>query len=476
MIKQLLIFFLIIPATLTAQVKLNTPHHNFGEITAGSDRFFDFELTNKTGKKFFVLRIDADRDISSLISQKTVQPDSTTIIRIQYNPKEAGKFSKQIGVYISSQNDPVMLSVSGEVKSLPTLSNDLACPDFNRVSPGSLTPEFPLLIGVVDHLTGEPVNHAEVKIVHLGIPRYKLLTNSSGKIQQQIPIGYYYFVVGADGYEGNEFDAYVNVRNSRIIVELMPAKLAPIDPEPLDSLFYAEYPVPPVKDPGRADEWIGRDSLKPAETIVNNEPPKDTIIPQPSVVDDDGTFREDLYLKNNIVFLIDISGSMMTDGKMELLKSSMIELARMLRPVDKISIVVYASNAHVVMESVPGDHKEVVIEKIQQMEGGGYTAGAEGMKMAYDLALRNLVPGGNNMVIMATDGAFNLYTTDVTPMVKRYKKKGINTSVVGIKNTERDAASMKTIAGLGAGRYVPINNFEEALSSLTEEIKKASRK
>jgi Ca-activated chloride channel family protein len=179
---------------------------------------------------------------------------------------------------------------------------------------------------------------------------------------------------------------------------------------------------------------------------------------------------------NNLVFLLDLSGSMAMDGKLDLLKASMIEVCKALKPEDRVSVVVYNDKARVVMEGVSGANKEEIIAKISAMEAEGYTAGFEGMKKAYEMAQKHFIPGGNNMVIMATDGAFNLYTNDVTPMVRRGLKKGIVTSVIGIKNTERDSKSMITVAEQGGGRYVPIQNLPDALTLLVSEIRTAASK
>lgn len=456
-----------------AQVKLNRSHHHFGMIDGKSERFVDFILTNKSPKKIFILRIDADREFASLISNKTLEPDSSATIRIQFNPTEKGKINKSIGVYISSQNDPIQITFSGEVVDMPRIAQ-LDCPSFNTVSAASLTPSFLLRVLIIDKLTGLPIEKADLKMLNMGLAKYQFTTDKEGMIVQQVLIGNYYFVANAEEYIGSEFEAYINARNNNLVIELMPKNVNPIDPEPLDSLFYVEQPIEPLVDPGREDEWVGRDSLKPVEEKIITKV-EEPIKIEPKIENTE-LFTETNYAKNNIVFLIDVSGSMLSDGKLELLKSSMIELAKMLRPVDKISIVVYASNARIVLSPIAGDQQQIVIEKIQQMEGGGNTAGSEGMKMAYDLAYRNFVPDGNNTVIMATDGAFNLYTSDVGPMVKRYQKKGIHTSVLGIKNTERDAKSMQTIAALGAGRYIAINTFDEAQILLIEEIKIGSRR
>jgi len=444
-------------------------HHHFGTLNEKSEFFTDFVFTNKTGKKAFLLRVDADKDMSWRISNNILMPDSSVTIRVQYNPAETGKFSKQIEAHLSSNAEPVILSLSGEVISIPHSGMIADCPDFSSVKEVSREMEFQLKIKVIDKLSGEPIEKAQVKIIYKGLPKYIYETQQNGTLQKKIPLGYYYFVTTANEYITNEFDAYVNVRNNEILIELVPNVNTHPDPlvEYEEAIFTGDNDELIIKD------TTTNDLLK--ENSVLNDTNQTSTINNQQLADTSG-FTNEIYLHNNIVFLIDISSSMMYDGKLDLLKASMIELAEMLRPVDKIAIVVYSTHARIALPPISGDKKDEVIKMIQDLEGDGLTAGAEGMKKAYELASANFISGGNNMVIMATDGAFNLYTTDVIPMVKKYFKKGINTSVVGIKNTERDAKNMIEIAHQGKGRYMAINNLEEAINSLTEEVKTASRR
>ncbi|MFN3342313.1 MAG: VWA domain-containing protein [Flavobacteriales bacterium] len=461
--RFLLLFLLVLllSGKLFSQ-SLSRTHHHFGLITEKSDRYTDFVLKNTTGKKIFILRVDTDRDVSTLLSGKTLLPDSSITIRVQYNPKETGRFSKEIGIYVSNLNDPLTISISGEVRQMPQMS-DLACPDFNRAPDANRIPEFELQVLVTDKITGEPIAEAGVKIIYKGLPRYLLKTDKKGTTQKKVEIGYYYFIGSAEGYKSEEFDAYINIRNNKVHIELEPYFQTKVDEWPNDSLFYKDRPDP-ILDPGKPKF----EPLLTTEDQLLSPPDTGKMILTPTPV-------KETFKVNHLVFLVDVSGSMMADGKMDLLKASMIELCNTLRPEDRVTLIVYSSTARVVMENVPGNEKNRIIDKIQNMEGTGYTAGSEAMKKAYEVAQKNFIQGGNNMVIMATDGAFNLYTSDVMPTVKKYRKKGISTSIVAIKNAERDAKSMQTIALEGGGRYVPITNMEQAKAGLTEEVRTASR-
>ncbi|MEQ8533038.1 MAG: von Willebrand factor type A domain-containing protein, partial [Imperialibacter sp.] len=111
---------------------------------------------------------------------------------------------------------------------------------------------------------------------------------------------------------------------------------------------------------------------------------------------------------SNLVFLIDVSGSMSDPKKLPLLKSSFKLLTEQLRPVDKVAIVVYAGAAGLVLPPTSGSDKQTIMEAFDKLQAGGSTAGGAGIHLAYKTALENLVEGGNNRVILATDGDFNV--------------------------------------------------------------------
>src|SRR4029079_16603435 len=111
---------------------------------------------------------------------------------------------------------------------------------------------------------------------------------------------------------------------------------------------------------------------------------------------------------SNLVFLIDVSGSMNAPDKLPLVKSSLKLLVDQLRPQDKVALVVYAGNAGLVLPSTNGDEKIKIKDAIDELDAGGSTAGGEGIKLAYKTAQQNFVKGGNNRVILCTDGDFNV--------------------------------------------------------------------
>lgn len=176
---------------------------------------------------------------------------------------------------------------------------------------------------------------------------------------------------------------------------------------------------------------------------------------------------------SNLVFLIDVSGSMADSKKLPLLKSSFKMLVKELRAEDKISIVVYAGQAGVVLEPTSGRDKEKIIAAIDRLEAGGSTAGGEGIKLAYNLARQNFLKNGNNRVILATDGDFNVGVSsegELTRMIENECKDGIFLSVIGVGEGNLKDSKMEALADKGNGNYSYIDNMQEAKKVLVGQM------
>lgn len=175
----------------------------------------------------------------------------------------------------------------------------------------------------------------------------------------------------------------------------------------------------------------------------------------------------------NIVFLIDVSGSMSDPNKLPLLKSAFGLLVKELRPQDKVAIVVYAGSAGLVLESTPGNRKEAIMEAIDNLEAGGSTAGGAGLKLAYKEAEKNFIKGGNNRIILATDGDFNVGESSNGGMERLVEEKrdlGVFITVLGFGMGNIKDDKMEIIADKGNGNYSYIDNLQEARKVLVSEF------
>ena len=177
---------------------------------------------------------------------------------------------------------------------------------------------------------------------------------------------------------------------------------------------------------------------------------------------------------SNFVFLIDVSGSMSDDNKLPLLKQSMKLLVNQMRPEDKIAIVVYAGAAGLVLPSTNGSEKTKIIDALDELSAGGSTAGGEGIELAYKTAQENFIKGGNNRVILATDGDFNVGDSsdrDMQTLIEEKRQSGVFLTCLGYGMGNYKDSKMEILADKGNGNYAYIDNMQEADRFLQKEFK-----
>ncbi|MEE1898854.1 von Willebrand factor type A domain-containing protein [Flavobacterium rakeshii] len=177
---------------------------------------------------------------------------------------------------------------------------------------------------------------------------------------------------------------------------------------------------------------------------------------------------------SNFVFLIDVSGSMSDDNKLPLLKQSMKLLVNQMRPEDKIAIVVYAGAAGLVLPSTNGSEKTKIIDALNELSAGGSTDGGEGIELAYKTAQENFIKGGNNRVILATDGDFNVGDSsdrDMQTLIEEKRQSGVFLTCLGYGMGNYKDSKMEILADKGNGNYAYIDNMQEADRFLQKEFK-----
>ncbi|MGD2136368.1 MAG: von Willebrand factor type A domain-containing protein, partial [Gemmatimonadales bacterium] len=176
---------------------------------------------------------------------------------------------------------------------------------------------------------------------------------------------------------------------------------------------------------------------------------------------------------SNFVFLLDVSGSMSPPNKLGLVKAAFRLLVEELRPVDRVAIVVYAGAAGLVLPSTPGDEKATILAAIDNLQAGGSTAGGAGIRLAYDIARRHLQPGGNNRVILATDGDFNVGVSSeggLIRLIEQQRASGVFLTVLGVGRGNLQDAKMEQLADHGNGNYAYLDNILEAKKVFVHEL------
>lgn len=176
---------------------------------------------------------------------------------------------------------------------------------------------------------------------------------------------------------------------------------------------------------------------------------------------------------SNLTFLIDVSGSMDNPDKLPLLKSAFKLLINQLREEDRIALVVYAGAAGLVLPSTTGENKVAILEAIDNLSSGGSTAGGAGIQLAYQVAKENFIPRGNNRVILATDGDFNVGTSDddqLIELIKTYRNDDVFLSILGFGTGNYQDGKMQKIADAGNGNHSYIDDLQEAKKVFQDEF------
>ena len=175
----------------------------------------------------------------------------------------------------------------------------------------------------------------------------------------------------------------------------------------------------------------------------------------------------------NLVFLLDVSGSMNSPDKLPLLKKAFALLVDQLRPQDRVAIVVYASATGLVLPSTPGNQQDRILAALEKLQAGGSTAGGEGLQLAYETAREHYIDGGNNRIILATDGDFNVGPSsdgEMVRLIEKERESGTFLTVLGFGTGNLKDSKMEQIADHGNGNFHYVDGLLEARKVLVEEM------
>ncbi|MFT5819962.1 MAG: Ca-activated chloride channel family protein [Crocinitomix sp.] len=469
------LLFLLNIILVNGQITAEKKAHNFGDLYPNAQTYIDIKFTNHSDKKHFLLTIDKPRDVYYIFSGKTLLPDSSITIRLKINDGKKGKFNEEVDIYFSDSNNPTTIRLSGNVKEVA--SNPLTgCPEFSNDPPKNNRTEFAITIKVIDSLTREPIRRSKVYIVQNNTLIGEYFTNKEGIIHRSVPMGYYFLMAEKEAYKNNYKEGYLNFQRNYVEIEL---QQPPRDEDPPDLI------VDVPDDPEEPEIVIDLNEDPPIEVVIVEEE-IDTVpevaIEEPEIIDNrtlaelpDSIFDKAHFKANNITFILDVSSSMNSSGKLDLLKESMTELVSILRPEDIISVIKYSSNVGVMIEGLSGDDKEKINERVAELRTSSSTAGGDAIQVAYRMSRKVYSPERNNIVIMITDGAFNKGSkTYLETIEQNYKDRGIIFSVVGIKTSEYVITHMDKVVGKGGGSFIQVRNSVDAKTKIIQEIKRTS--
>lgn len=252
--------------------------------------------------------------------------------------------------------------------------------------------------------------------------------------------------------------AYSNIRRFLRDGSLPPAGAVRL--EEMINYFDYDYPTPQNDDPFTVTTEVGNCPWNEQHRLVHigikgKEISKTALPP------------------SNIVFLVDVSGSMNEPDKLPLLKQSLRMLTKQLRSEDRVAMVVYAGAVGLVLPSTAGSDKSTITDAIDNLEAGGSTAGAAGIELAYATARKNFIRGGNNRVILATDGDFNVGPSsddELVTIIEKERKNNIFLTVLGFGTGNYKDNKMQQLADKGNGNHAYIDNINEAQKILVNEF------
>ncbi|HHG86401.1 MAG TPA: VWA domain-containing protein [Bacteroidetes bacterium] len=252
--------------------------------------------------------------------------------------------------------------------------------------------------------------------------------------------------------------AYANMRRFINQSQMPPADV--IRTEELVNYFQYAYPQPQADVPFAIVTELSACPWSPGHQLVHiglqgKEVPAENLPP------------------SNLVFLLDVSGSMNDYNKLPLLKQAFSLLAEKLRAEDRVAIVVYAGAAGLVLPSTPGDQKWKILQALDKLEAGGSTAGAAGIELAYQVAQENFMENGNNRVIIATDGDFNVGMSSdgaLERIIEKKRDSGVYLTVLGFGMGNYKDSKMQILADKGNGNHAYIDNVMEARKVLVKEF------
>jgi Ca-activated chloride channel family protein len=252
--------------------------------------------------------------------------------------------------------------------------------------------------------------------------------------------------------------SYSNVRRFLNAGSLPPADA--VRTEELINYFKFEYPTPSGRDPFSVTTEIAACPWKPQHKLA-------LIGLQTKRIE-----TADSMPARNLVFLLDVSGSMVPPDKLPLVRTAMRMLVDTLTERDRVAIVVYAGASGIVLPTTRGNEKEKIHAAIAGLEAGGSTNGAAGLQLAYQIAAANFVPKGINRVILATDGDFNVGVTsqgELVRMMEEKRKLGIFLTILGVGTENLKDSTMEKLADKGNGNYAYLDSLHEARRVLVAE-------
>lgn len=447
-----LLSFLFIATSylINAQVVLEKKDFDLGEVQLLNDDVIDLNLKNNTEQSLFIIRIESEDNVQVKFTSRTIDAGEAQLLRLKLNPREVGIFETEVKLFFGQNKEALLLNFKAEVLEIP-VNHLQSCPDFSNNSR-----------------------------IYASAGEFK--KQAKGEIQSEF--------VGV--FEEDELREYLaeqkkeqrqqeeNLRRQRQEEERLQREL--LRKQRMEEILAEEAKREELSREEKEDE-LEIVELQESEVEEKEEELEIEILEDyqeeaelGSTEEVNSNLLDNTYKPNNIVFLLDVSTSMQHDGKIELLKAAMKELLIPLREIDYLAIVSYAGESSVILPSTPASQKSLIAARIDELNADGSTNAVKGINRALQVASANFIEGGNNQIILATDGAFDIGSKNnrLRSKIERYAKDDIHISVIGIKNDKWTNKSLKEISDLGSGKLLKLRS-ENNLNVILDEVKYNSK-
>jgi Mg-chelatase subunit ChlD len=426
-----LLFWLFMSASVLAQpIEISKMVVDFGVVEQWNNPPADFPFVNSSVSPQYLLAPKYSSKVLVQMPRSRIESGESGLIRVFVYPGKTGAFEERVQFYASGSTEPIVLTVRGRVKSLAP-NAALECPKFGESAPAPQSERT--VVGVVlSRASGKAIPNAKVDFPS----QTGLFTNFRGKFSLKLPFGLYSVAVEAEGYE-----PYYGL--SRIAFST-------------DSLVY----------------WLNPLGEEPKDSLV----PTPIDLPPPITYDDPSDFDRASFKANNIVLLIDVSGSMRQDNRMGQVKEAVRGLISLFRDIDAISLMTFNTQSRLWLELVPGNQKNRLYPRVDSLRPAGQTNGLAALHQAFDLAGKGYISGGENRVVLITDGQFALSQELKTRLVQE-KRKGVELLVIGFGGEQdKGVLGLQKLAEAVQGRFLRFAPGLGQEKSLVEFIRQASRK
>lgn len=490
---------LLIAGTVRAQsgLKIQPGVFDFGTVARWKNDTAAFMVEHTGTADFRFLPIAYREDIKVILPKDIIHPGQRVSVKVIYYTENRGFFRVEVPVYISTAANPFLLTLKGKITDFHPDAL-LNCPTLTDDKPSKKMTE-PVEIKVVDAISGKGLTGYNMLLKNES-ERFLIEYASKDRVYfDVIKDGKYAVSVNLEGYTASETEIYVHRLSRSFVIKLLPDEEWVARKEKEETESRPEDPMIIDKPEEEENQSVEIEKLRQMfnerfkgkriiekDVILVKDRDKDSLTvdtmgtPLTDLPDfeSDGTLNRRKFSGNNIVFLIDVSGSMDKSEKLPYLKKAVKEMIKVLRKEDMVTIITYAGKVKVVTSGVPGSSKEMLNGVIDGLEAKGQSYGSEGLQMAYKEASGNNIPGGNNQVILVSDGLFN--SPDFSPRLlykmarSHAKDQGIITSCIGFGKDEDAIAFMKNLSQNGLGNFLQIRTEADAGQVLVGEIMRQS--